>query len=82
MGLLEKSRGYCIFFDNELCGKNLLKGIMYASNAKSVWMDIQEIFTKFDGSKTLNLHKVVPRLNQRNAFVSVYFSKFKKFIGF
>ena len=50
-------------------------------NAKSVWMDIQEIFAKVDGSKTLNLHKVVARLTQTNAFLSVYFSKFKKFIG-
>lgn len=54
---------------------------MYASNAQSVWMDIQERFTKVDGSRTFNLHKEITTLTQGNAFVFIYFSKFKKFMG-
>lgn len=39
--------------------KNLLGGIMYATNAQVVWNDLCERLNKVDGSRTLNLHKEV-----------------------
>lgn len=54
---------------------------MYASDAKSLWMDLQEIFTKVDGSRTFSLHKEMASLTHRNASVSVYLSRVKNFVG-
>ncbi|XP_015161272.1 uncharacterized protein [Solanum tuberosum] len=57
--------------------KNLLGGIMYASNAKVVWDDLFERFNKVDGSRTFNLHKEIATLSQDTSSVSMYYSKLK-----
>lgn len=44
--------------------KNLLGGIMYASEAHAVWEDPCERFTKIDGSTAFNLHKEIAALIQ------------------
>ena len=57
--------------------KSSLGGIMYAATAKAVWQDLQESFTKIDGSRTFNLHKEIATLTQGVNSVTVYFSKLK-----
>ncbi|XP_019068452.1 uncharacterized protein [Solanum lycopersicum] len=57
--------------------KSLLGGIMYAATTKAVWEDLQERFTKVDGSRTFNLHKEIATLTQGVNSVTVYFSKLK-----
>ena len=57
--------------------KSLLGGIMYAATGKAVWQDLQERFTKIDGSRTFNMHKEIDTLTQVVNSVTVYFSKLK-----
>lgn len=56
---------------------NLVAGIVYASNASGVWLDLQERFNKIDGSRTFNLHQEIAFITQGVQSVSVYYSKLK-----
>ncbi|XP_019232006.1 PREDICTED: uncharacterized protein LOC109212783 [Nicotiana attenuata] len=56
---------------------SLLGGIMYASNAQTVWDDLYERFYKVDDARTFNLHKEIATLTQGTSSVSVYYSKLK-----
>ncbi|PHT30245.1 hypothetical protein CQW23_30174 [Capsicum baccatum] len=57
----------------------LLCGMVYASSAHKVWVDLQERFDKVNGSQILFLHKEIATLTQGISLVSAYFSKLKEF---
>ncbi|XP_055803840.1 uncharacterized protein LOC129872909 [Solanum dulcamara] len=57
--------------------KSLLSGIAFASNASSLWTDLQERFDRVDRSRTYSLHKEIATLQQRTAFVSIYHTRLK-----
>uniref|UniRef100_A0A3Q7I744 Uncharacterized protein n=1 Tax=Solanum lycopersicum TaxID=4081 RepID=A0A3Q7I744_SOLLC len=63
--------------ENQIISFQLIGGIMYTATAKAVWQDLQERFTKVDGSRTFNLHKEIATLTQGVNSVTVYFSKLK-----
>lgn len=57
--------------------KGLLGGIMYASNAQSVWEELNERFHKVDGARTFNIYKEIATLSQGTTSVTVYYSSMK-----
>ncbi|XP_075084951.1 uncharacterized protein LOC142168194 [Nicotiana tabacum] len=56
----------------------LLSGMVYASSAHKVGMDLKETFDKVNGSRVLYLHKQIATLAQGLSYVSAYFSKLKE----
>ncbi|XP_075103388.1 uncharacterized protein LOC142177988 [Nicotiana tabacum] len=55
----------------------LISGIAYATNAQTVWMDLQEHFDKMNDTRCYNLHKEIATLTQGISSISVYYSKLK-----
>ncbi|GAV66024.1 UBN2_3 domain-containing protein, partial [Cephalotus follicularis] len=55
--------------------KELLGGIVYATDALAVWRDLKERFDRINGSRIFSIHRDIVCLSQGNATVSVYFSK-------
>ncbi|OIT20997.1 hypothetical protein A4A49_63873, partial [Nicotiana attenuata] len=58
--------------------KDLLSGIIYASDAHAVWEDLQERFDKVNRVRILQLHRGISRLTQESDSVAVYFTKLKE----
>ncbi|XP_015167795.1 uncharacterized protein [Solanum tuberosum] len=58
--------------------RELLSGIMYASSAHKVWVDLNERLDKVDGSRVFHLHTEINNLTQGTSSVSSYFSKMKE----
>ncbi|XP_075480651.1 uncharacterized protein LOC142521318 [Primulina tabacum] len=52
-------------------------GIVYASDASSVWTDLKEQFEKVNGSRIFSLHREIGRLTQGNSTISTYYCKLK-----
>ena len=59
--------------------RELLSGIVYASNVQQVWNDLKERFDKVDGSRIFFLHKEIATLTQGVLSVCSYYSKLKEF---
>nr|XP_016462575.1 PREDICTED: uncharacterized protein LOC107785721 [Nicotiana tabacum] len=55
--------------------KDLLSGIIYASDAQAVWEDLQERFDKVNRVRIFQLHRSISRLYQGADSVAVYFTK-------
>lgn len=58
--------------------KDLFRGLVYATDAASVWADLQERFDKVCGTRIYALHRDIARLSQGSVSISVYFSKLKQ----
>ncbi|KAL3355236.1 hypothetical protein AABB24_019364 [Solanum stoloniferum] len=58
--------------------RELLSGIVFASNAQQVWTDLKERFDNVGGSRIFYLHKEIATLSQGMMSVSSYFSKLKE----
>ena len=58
-------------------GKELLTGILYAKDARSVWEDLRERFDKVNASRIYQLHKGIATIVQGSDNISVYFSKLR-----
>ncbi|XP_075098905.1 uncharacterized protein LOC142175804 [Nicotiana tabacum] len=58
--------------------KDLLSGIIYASNAHAVWEDLKERFDKVNRVRTFQLHRGISRLSHGSDSVAVYFTKLKE----
>ncbi|XP_059277632.1 uncharacterized protein LOC132031722 [Lycium ferocissimum] len=56
---------------------NLLSGVVYATEAWTVWEELKERFDKVSGSRTFGLHREIATLAQGTASVSIYFTKLK-----
>ncbi|XP_015159919.1 uncharacterized protein [Solanum tuberosum] len=57
--------------------KELLSGIVYASDAAIVWEDLNERFDKVDRSRIYQLHREICTIHQGNLIVSAYFTKLR-----
>lgn len=57
--------------------KELLSGIVYASDAAIFWADLKERFDKVDGSRSYQPHREICTLYQGNLTVSEYFTKLR-----
>lgn len=57
--------------------KELLSGIVYATNATMVWADLKERLDKVDGSRGYQLHMEICTIHQGNLTVSAYFLKLR-----
>ncbi|KAH0635534.1 hypothetical protein KY289_035449 [Solanum tuberosum] len=57
--------------------EDLLSGIVYATNAFSVWADLKERFDKVNRMRIYQLHREITTLAQGTDSVSLYFTKLK-----
>lgn len=57
--------------------KELSVGIVFASSAASVWIDLYERFNKIDGSRIFFLHREIASHIQGTTSVSFYFTKMR-----
>ncbi|XP_055807046.1 uncharacterized protein LOC129875845 [Solanum dulcamara] len=57
--------------------KELLSGIVYSSDASSVWNDLKERFDKVDGSRIFQLHREIATTTQGTSSISEYFTKLR-----
>jgi len=58
--------------------KELLGGIVYSTNAASVWKDLAERYDKVDGSRIFQLHKKIATVSQGTSSISAYFSRLRE----
>ncbi|XP_075076851.1 uncharacterized protein LOC142163464 [Nicotiana tabacum] len=56
---------------------DLVNGIVYASDAHEVWLDLQDHFDKVNGSRIYNLQREIATISQGTSSISVYHSKLK-----
>ncbi|XP_075106983.1 uncharacterized protein LOC142179975 [Nicotiana tabacum] len=76
--LWEKCNAIVLSWIMNFMSAKLLSGMVYASSAHKVWMDLKETFDKVNGSRVLYLHKQIVTLTQGLSFVYAYFSKLKE----
>lgn len=58
--------------------KKLFTGIVYSSNAQSVWHDLKERYGKVNGSRIFKLRRGINGFVQGSLSVSIHFTKLKK----
>ncbi|KAH0652569.1 hypothetical protein KY289_030247 [Solanum tuberosum] len=73
----EKCNAFVLAWIMNAVSKELLSGIVYASDAVTVWADLKERFDKVDGSRIYQLHREVCTIHQGNQTVSAYFTKLR-----
>lgn len=71
----EKCNAFALVWIMNTVPKELLCGIVYASDATMVWEDLNEPFNKVDGSRSYQLHREISTISQGNLTVSGYFTK-------
>ncbi|XP_075091715.1 uncharacterized protein LOC142171897 [Nicotiana tabacum] len=57
--------------------RELVIGILYAKNARTIWEDLRERFDKVNTPGVYQLHKAIETVSQGTDSVSIYFSKFR-----
>ncbi|KAH0739678.1 hypothetical protein KY290_038383 [Solanum tuberosum] len=57
--------------------RDLLSGVLFRSNASTIWEDLCERFNKVTTSRMFHLHKSIVTLQQGTSSVSVFYSKLK-----
>ncbi|XP_027768295.1 uncharacterized protein LOC107002678 isoform X2 [Solanum pennellii] len=57
--------------------EDLLSGIVYATNAYTVWADLKEKFDKVNRMRIYQLHREINTLSQGSDSVSTYYTKLK-----
>lgn len=57
--------------------KDLLSGIVYASNVVVVWSDLKECFDKVDCSRIFQIHREIETATQGTNSITAYFSKLR-----
>lgn len=54
-----------------------MNGIVYASDAREVWVDLQDRFDKVNESRIYNLQREIATISQGTFSISVYHSRLK-----
>ncbi|KAH0712547.1 hypothetical protein KY289_008506 [Solanum tuberosum] len=62
----EKCNAFVLFWILNSISKELMSGIVYATDAAVVWSDLKEIFDKVDGSRGYQLHTEICTIAQGN----------------
>ena len=73
----EKCNAFVLACIMNTVSKELLSRIVNASDAATVWEDLNERFNKVDGSKSYQLHQEICTLHQGNLTISAYFTKLR-----
>ncbi|XP_055828236.1 uncharacterized protein LOC129896381 [Solanum dulcamara] len=73
----EKCNAFVLSWIVHSVSKDLMNGIMYASNAATVWADLKERFDKVDGSRGYQLHREICTIAQGTSSVSAYFTSLR-----
>ncbi|XP_049411312.1 uncharacterized protein LOC125874461 [Solanum stenotomum] len=73
----EKCNAFVLAWIMNTVSKELLSGIVHATDAAMVWADLKERFDKVDGSREYQLHREICTIYQGNLTVSAYFSKLR-----
>jgi len=73
----EKCNAFVLAWIMNTVSKELLSGIVYASDAATVWEDLKERFDKVDGSRIYQLHRDICTIHQGNLTISAYFTKLR-----
>lgn len=73
----EKCNAFVLAWIMNTVSKELLSGIVYASDAAMVWVDLKERFDKIDGSRIYQLHREICTIHQGNSTVLAYFTKLR-----
>ncbi|GAV83514.1 UBN2_3 domain-containing protein, partial [Cephalotus follicularis] len=58
--------------------KEIYNGIIYSTDAFTVWTDLRERFNKVNGSRIFSLHREITCTTQGNLSISAYYSKLKQ----
>ncbi|XP_073302969.1 uncharacterized protein [Primulina huaijiensis] len=58
--------------------KEIFAGIVYSTDAYTVWEDLRERFDRVNGSRIFALHREIGKLVQGSSPISVYYSKLKQ----
>ncbi|GAV60754.1 UBN2_3 domain-containing protein [Cephalotus follicularis] len=58
--------------------KELFNGIVYSTDAFTVWTELKERFNKVNGSQIFSLHREIACSAQGNLTISAYYSKLKQ----
>lgn len=56
---------------------DLVNGIIYASDAHEVWVDLHDRFDKVNGSRIYNLQREIATISQGTSSISVYHYRLK-----
>ncbi|XP_073291076.1 uncharacterized protein [Primulina huaijiensis] len=73
----ERCNVLILFWIMNTVSKSIFGGIMYSTNASTVWTDLKDQFDKISGSRIF-FHREIGRLTQGNNMISVYFCKLKQ----
>ncbi|WMV38874.1 hypothetical protein MTR67_032259 [Solanum verrucosum] len=73
----EKCNAFVLYWILNSVSKELMSGIIYATDASVVWSDLKERFDKVDGSRGYQLHREICTIAQGNSSVSAYFTKLR-----
>ncbi|XP_019255024.1 PREDICTED: uncharacterized protein LOC109233595 [Nicotiana attenuata] len=57
--------------------KDLITGVLFSSNARTVWFAFKERFDNVDGLRLYYLHKEIFTMTQGISYVSTYFTKLR-----
>ncbi|KAH0776350.1 hypothetical protein KY290_007761 [Solanum tuberosum] len=64
----EKCNAFVLSWILNFVSKELMSGIVYATDASVVWFDLKERFDKVDGSRGYQLHREICTIAQRDEF--------------
>jgi len=78
VNLWERCNAIVLSWIMNCVSKELLGGIVYSTNAASVWKDLAERYDKVDGSRIFQLHKKIATVSQGTSSISAYFSRLRE----
>lgn len=58
--------------------REIFGGIVYFTDAHTVWSDLREQFDKINGSRIFSIHREIGKLTQGNSTISAYYCKLKQ----
>lgn len=73
---IETQRSHPLWILNSV-SKELMSGIVYATDATTVWADLKERFDKVDGSRGYQLHREICTISQGTSSISAYFTRLR-----
>ncbi|XP_049354729.1 uncharacterized protein LOC125819314 [Solanum verrucosum] len=73
----EKCNAFVLSWIFNFMSKELMSGIVYATDATIVWADLKERFNKVDGSRRYQLYRKICTISQGTSYVSAYFTRLR-----
>ncbi|KAH0732493.1 hypothetical protein KY285_003442 [Solanum tuberosum] len=73
----ERCNAFVLSWITNSVSKELANGLMFSSNAHSVWKDLKERFDKRNLTRIYQLHRVISTMSQGTLTVSEYYSRLR-----